>query len=308
VARAPNDTAVNVEYALLLMDKGAIARIDRRHATALAHYDEAAATLNGVLAREPGHEEAGFSLPQVYLGAAQVMADQAKPATEYLAKGATSTEAWAKGREANPEVQNLRLYVVRKQTMDAIGRKAHREAILHLDREIAGYEAYLAVKPDHELHKANLQIALNNKGFSLVEEKEFTAGREALIRSVQMANDMFTKDPTNMRVYVGGARSHFHMGRSWYFENQYAEAARAFEASASQMRDVVKRNAGAASRITIPYADTLYWQAKTAEAMGNRIAARQFAQALLAHAATAPAAFEKGNAAAWLAEARARVK
>jgi non-specific serine/threonine protein kinase/serine/threonine-protein kinase len=306
--QAPNDVEVQMEYALLEMDLGALARQDRKHDEAIALYDKSAARLSAVLAKEPSHREAGFSLPQAYLGAAQVMADMGKPARDYLARGEAAVTAWAVGREADPEVGNLKLYVTRKQTMDAIGRRNYPEAIVFLDSEITGYEAYLSQHPDHALHQSNLQTALQNKGFALIEEKQFAVARAELIRSIAIGSALFEQDKSNLRPFLGAARATLHLGRAAYLENDLADATRLFADSADRYRLAMNQHKAVPSTVAIPYADTLQWQAKTADALGNKPAARKHAGELIAHAATQPAAFEKGIAAAWLTEAKARVK
>ncbi len=300
--KAPDDARVQTEMAWLEHDEGALLAQEGNPDAGLAKFTTAIERLERVLARDPAFNAAGFMLPQTLLAAARTTSETRRPATAYLERAAQAVQRWAAHHPDDPEVPNLRLLVLRRQFMDAIGRGDREAAVRIADLEIAGYDAYLQKYPDNFLYGRYLHIALNNKGVALRDMGRHAQALQALDRGIEVGAQLRAKDPASQDAAGGHARMFFHRGKTYYLMGQLQKAVRDFERSAAEYHALDGKDM--APYITRHRGEVLWWQARVAHEHRDRDGLRRATAELAGLAQRHPEIFGKTPAADWVAQAR----
>ena len=303
--QTPKDAKARYEMALLERDEAALLGQEGDGEKAMLTYDASVAGLEKLVKEGAPGTNAGLELPQVLLAQALVAGQLGLPGKPYIDSAEAAIDRWAGANASDPEIENLRLLVVRRQFMAAMLTNKYDEAVTYADKEILGYDAYLKNVPDNFVYGRYLQIALINKGAMLNQLKRYDESVVVLTRALAVGGGLIQMDPASVDARSGIPRSNFHRAKAYFFQDKTHDAATEFAASATAYRALEGKDLPV--YVYRQQGEALWWAAKTQLTDKDVTAARRSAAELVALAAKRPETFAKAPATDWVEEAKQMV-
>ena len=300
--RLPNDSKALYEMARLESNEAALLGQEGDPAAALAKSESAITHLQTALTSQPANYDAGYQLPQAYLAAAMAKGQLKQPAGEYLDKADAAIKRWAALNENDPEAGNLRLYLLRRQYLDAQLTGDYPAAIRFGEQEIKGYDAQLKGAPHDFIISTHLQTALLNRGGILNILKQPDEALIALNRGLEVSRAMLTADPKSIVARKNEARIYFHRAKAWYSMGRKQLAFADFIRSTEDYRFLDGKDLASAENRQ--RGEALWWLAKLCRENNDHLKLQRSVRELLTMAAKYPDVFAQPPAAGWVEEAK----
>ena len=304
-----NVLANTPNYPLALVGMGRLAKREaqalgaaEKQQEALAKFDESIAFHEKVLQLDPKERSAIHELTQSLLGAAPVATSLSKSGDAYILRAAEALRVFSVHYPNDDQIENLRLAVVGRQYLNAQMTKNWSAALIHINEEIVGYDAYLKNNPNDFLWRSYLSIALNNKTLTLNELKRHDEALQTVQRGLALDDQMLIDDPSHLNSYRGRARKLFHYGKSLYALGCQADALQQFRLSA----DAYDKVLGKPSQADAPRAkaESLLMLARVSHERGERSILNTANRDLNALATAYPEPFTKKPTTLWVEEVR----
>ncbi len=298
----PQSIKARYEMALLERDEADLLGQEGDSEKAMLKLDASVTRLELLLQGGALGTNAGLELPQVLLSQALIAGQLGLPGKPYIDKAEAAIDRWAAAHASDPEIENIRLLVVRRQFMAAMATSKYEDAVAYASKEILGYDTYLKQVPENFVYGRYLQTALGNKGAVLNQLKRYDEAVVVLTRALEVGGVLVQMDPASVDARSGIPRSNFHRAKAYFLLDRTHDAAVEFAASATAYRALEGKDLPV--YVYRQQGEALWWAAKTQLADKDVAAARRSAAELVALAAKRPETFAKAPAADWVLDAK----